>query len=470
MQRIKIIQKEKSYTVFAEKGTPLSRVIAENTHSFPHLCGGKGICGKCKVKVDGKDTLSCRYIIEKDITAEIDGEEEILSFPQQNGAPAEGELCLCFDIGTTTLALCLARTDEEKIVKTLHRNNPQRKYGADVMSRIEFALKGGADILQREIISALKEMTEELFAIYPTEKSLPLYISGNTVMLHLFFGADCTKMGTSPYTPAFLESREISGNAIGLEKISKVISLPNISSFMGSDIVAGINLIGMPQNNEHYLFVDLGTNAEIALLNRNKILCTSAAAGPCFEGANISRGMSAVKGAVYAVESDGKVHTVGGENAKGICATGLIDAVSFLLTKGIIDSTGYMECEKQEIAENVCITAEDVRQFQVAKSAVRSAIECLLSQAELTPDKIDKLFVSGGFAHKMNIESACRVGLFPVELKKVFFPVDNSSLRGTLKFASQGNSLSSVTDSAEYTDLSCDSLFSKLFIDNMWFN
>lgn len=351
----------------------------------------------------------------------------------------------------------------------MQRNNPQRKHGADVMSRIDFAAKGGALILQNEIRSALKEMTEELLSDLPEAKNLPLYLSGNTVMLHLFFGEDCTKMGVSPYTPSFLESKTLSGKAIGTDKIGTVISLPCISAFIGADITAGLYLIGLPEEKENYLFVDLGTNAEIALLTCDKVLCTSAAAGPCFEGANISQGMSAVRGAIYAVEKDGTVLTVGNEKAKGICATGLIDAVAFLLKKNIIDSTGYMECEKYEIAENVFITSEDIRQFQLAKSAVCSAVECLLKEVGLTPEKIDKFFVSGGFAHKMKIESAMRTGLFPKGLEGKFSPIENSAMEGTVKFSKNRSVVFSVIGKAVCTDLSSSTLFSELFIDNMWF-
>ena len=205
------------------------------------------------------------------------------------------------------------------------------------------------------------------------------------------------------------------------------------------------------------------------LYNKNTLYCTSAAAGPCFEGANITCGMSATYGAIYSFSDNGSFKTVNENSAKGICGTGLIDIIAVLLEKGIIDETGYMECEEYFIADTVKLTQKDIRQFQLAKSAVYSGISALLKEKSISFSDIEKLFISGGFSAQINIENAVEIGLLPKELKGRCKQINNSSLLGTVKYACEQNNLSVYLKNAEYIDLSVNSHFSELFIENMEF-
>ena len=447
-------------------GTILSDVLIKSGENLPHPCGGKGTCKKCLVLVNGKEELSCQYQIKSDIDVVLPENSVIFS---ETGANESGEItencCFCLDIGTTTLALALVSLDEKKIIKVKTATNPQRAFGGDVLTRIEYCNKNSVSELQTCLINKINIMIDE----FGVNRVNTMYVSGNTTMLHIFFGVDPSSIGVAPYMPIFLEGKEINGNEIGLKNIKKVISLPCMSAFVGADLVAGINYGGLPENNKYNLLVDLGTNAEIVLYNKNDVYCTSAAAGPCFEGANITCGMSATDGAIYSYSIDGSYETINNTQPKGICGTGLIDIISILLEKGIIDETGYMNCEEFFITNTIKITQKDIRQFQLAKSAVYSGISALLKEKSIFFSDIENLFISGGFSAKINIENAVKTGLLPKELKEKIVVLNNSSLLGAVKYACEQNDLSVYLNNSEYIDLSTNSLFSDLFIDNMEF-
>lgn len=452
-------------TKYVPKGTLLSDILTESGKGVEHLCGGRGTCKKCSVLVNGKEELSCQYRINSDIAVVTSYCNDIVS---ETGADEtqliSDNLCFCIDIGTTTLALALVSLDENKIIKVITHTNPQRAFGADVMTRIDYCRKNGVSALHKSIVSKVNEM----IAQFNTKNIEKLYVTGNTTMLHLFFGIDCSSMGVAPYTPTFLHGKTENGETLGVTGVKTVESLPSISAFMGADLVAGLNFADLPKQGKYSLLIDLGTNAEIILFSESSYLCTSAAAGPCFEGANISNGMSATDGAIYSYSKD-EVKTIGNIPAKGICGTGLIDIIAELLKSEAIDKTGFMECESFEISNEVCINQDDIRQYQLAKSAVYSAILTLLQTKDISFDDIEKLYISGGFSAKINIENAVRTGLLPKELSTKCIALNNSSLLGTVKFACEQNDLSEIIRNAVYVDLSANTTFSDLYIENMLF-
>lgn len=459
MRKIKIDDE----ILFADDGEKLSDILIKNGKKTAHPCGGRGVCGKCNVFVDGRKELSCQYKIHSDIEVVIPDAEEILSVTGADESERSTEnMCFVLDIGTTTLALALVSLDEKKVIRVITSTNPQRIFGADVMSRIDYCRKNGVDEIQKVLSYEINRMIEA-FEISEIDR---MYVSGNTTMLHLFLGVDCSSMGVAPYTPVFLESKLI--KAENYKSVREIITLPCISAFVGADLVAGLNLTEMPTDGKYNLLIDLGTNAEIILYSEDKILCTSAAAGPCFECANISSGMSAVDGAVFSY-GKGRIETIGNTPAKGICGTGLIDVIAELLSDGTIDETGFMECEEFEIAENVSLTQGDIRQYQLAKSAICSAVLSLMKSESIDSERIEKVYLSGGFSAKINIDNAIRTGLIPEKFKDKCIAINNSSLLGTVKYANEKNNLSALTEKAEYMDLSSDKYFSDLFIENMAF-
>lgn len=448
--------------VSVERGTALSEIL-----NIEKPCGGRGTCGKCKVRVNGVDELACQYTVASEIDVQTYERSEILS---ETGAECAGELtenlCYVLDIGTTTLALALVSLDDRKAVKVITATNPQRTYGADVITRIDHCRKHSVRELHDILVSEINRMISEL-----SVKADRMYVSANATMLHTFFGIDCSSMGVAPYTPAFLESKKESAEAIGIKGVDSVISLPSISSFVGADIVSGLHLIGLPEEGKHRLLIDLGTNAEVVLYSNRSGVATAAAAGPCFEGANISCGMSATKGAMYAFKLDygqAEYKTIADGEIAGICGTGLVDIISELLKNGIIDETGYMD-DDYALSEKVCLSCDDVRQYQLAKSAVYSAILSLMRIEGIGFEDISEMYISGGFSAKINIQSAASSGLLPRELVGKARVLNNSSLQGAIKYACEGGDLEVYTRMIKYVDLSSDPYFSEQFMENMMF-
>lgn len=448
----------------AKQGEYLSNALINAKKTVPHPCGGMGICKKCTVLVNGKKELSCQYKITEDVVVELLDEGCFLEAALKKDGHLTENVSFCLDIGTTTLALALVSQDEKKIIDVKTAPNPQRKFGADVISRIAYCKENGVQNLQECLVEAVNS----LISSFNLNTVRDLFVAGNTTMLHTFFGVDCSSLGTFPYTPGFVDSKTEQAEALGIACVERVISLPCISAFIGADIVAGLNLIKKEKTKKYSLLLDLGTNAEIVLFSENKFYCTSAAAGPCFEGVNISQGMGATNGAIYSYK-DGVASVIGNTVAKGICGTGLIDIIAELLKKGEIDESGFLEAEEVEIANGVFIERNDVRQYQLAKSAVYSAIKVLADTVKLSLEDIEELYVSGGFSAKLNVENAAFTGLLPQELKGKCVFLNNSSLLGTVRYACEGGTLECFTKKAEYVDLSANDLFSKEFLKNMNF-
>ena len=457
----------------ASQNENLRDFLIKNGFYVNSPCGGNGTCGKCIVKVNGENVKSCDYVIGSDISVAIPEREEIVS---NSGLPEttddlknNNECILCLDIGTSTLALARIYATDGKIIKAITKTNPQRTFGADVISRIDYCNKNSVKPLKDILISCINEMIEEL----GVEKPCPLFVSGNTCMLHFFFGEDASSLGAYPYTPVFLDSKSSSGNTLGLKNISLVKSLPCISSFVGADLVAGLNAVDIPQDDKFNLLIDLGTNAEILFFSRDRLISTSAAAGPCFEGGNISCGMSASDGAIYSFSIDEKGNknhkTIGSSSPKGICGTALFDIVSELLKKHLIDETGYMPEGSFKIAEDITFSQKDVRQFQLAKSAVYSALATLMKLENITFNDIERLYVSGGFSQELNIGNAILTGLLPEEFKSKTITLNNTSLEGTIRYSLNEENPLKRFESVKYIDLSLNNEFSESFLNNMEF-
>ena len=255
--------------------------------------------------------------------------------------------------------------------------------------------------------------------------------------------------------------------------------LPGISTFVGADIVSGIVACGMDESEEICILVDLGTNGEMAIGNRDRILSASTAAGPAFEGGNISCGIPGIPGAVCSVEiEDGKakVQTIGGSPASGICGTGVLEVVYELLKEELIDETGLLDDDYFDdgfpVAEGVVFTGKDVREVQLAKSAVRAGMEVLIEAYGTDYDHIGKLYLAGGFGQKIDLEKAVGIGLLPEELLDRMYPVGNSSLAGAVMAARDPAILERMAETAlrsEETALAESPLFSDLYMDHMFF-
>lgn len=452
--------------VSAKRGELLATVLIRAGIPHPHPCGGTGQCGKCTVTVDGEPRLSCQYRLTHAVDVRVAEEANIAISPlaaeRMDDAPATA---LALDIGTTTIALATLSPREHKMLRTLTFNNPQRRFGADVISRIDYAM--AHDVL--EMATPLRDAISAQIAtlLSPGQASFDvMHVAGNTTMLHILLGIDPSPMGTAPYTPFFLDEKRLPAAAYGIRGVRELHLLPSISAFVGADLVAGLCLVGRP-TAQYRLLLDLGTNAEILFIGKDKILATAAAAGPCFEGASIACGMSATAGAISAYSERG-LETIGHTPPVGICGTGLVDVIAYLRRHEIIDETGYM-AKDFPLCTGVRLTPGDVRQYQLAKAAVCAAILTLMQKAGIDFTAIERVCVAGGFSAKLSIENAAATGLIPRELQDRCTDLGNSSLAGTIKAACTGCDLASLIRGAEYIDLSADATFSAHFIANMGF-
>ena len=478
-------------------------------------CGGKHRCGKCLVRIikgrvknillneknsPGKDlpkdiVLACGSVPETDIVLEPVSENayeggvyEQISAENKNYEKKELRAGIALDIGTTTVSARLVDLDTGAELDTYSALNKQRVYGADVMSRIGAAREGKT----RELFTIINNQTREILAGFMEKFGLEsienLTVAANTTMLHLFVNENPSGMGEIPFKPVFLEERKYNGVDLDLPAGSIYI-FPSISAFVGADIVSGLTAINIMDSSETVFFIDIGTNGEMALLHNGKLHCTSAAAGPALEGAEISCGVGSILGAINKVEwTDGKLNyeTIGGNEPIGICGCGLIDAMALMLDRGIIDETGAFtddDCEAFSIAPGVSITNRDVRQYQLAKSAILSAIRIVFENAGVKLDEAKKIYVAGGLGFYIDRNSAVRSGLLPDEFLDRIEVCGNTSLKGAVKALMQPAVLSGgsageksldmicreIVKTSHVLDLASDPAFMDAFAENMIF-
>lgn len=421
-----------------------------------HVFNAQHDCSKCTVK-------NCPRRVK-----DAGGKFDILS---DHGQTAVYQGCaLCVDIGTTTIAAVLI--DKGREIQVFRSLNPQRRFGADVLSRVEAAERGRLKELHQLIVFELAKFVSQ-------SKKTPdkIVISANTAMVHMLMGWSCSGLGAYPFSPVSLETVHTDLKALGGSMEIPITIIGGISAFVGGDIASGLYSCGMTDKNVPALFADLGTNAEIALGNAKRLLVTSAAAGPAFEGGGISCGCGSVPGAICGVDlKTGSIRTIGDKPPIGICGTGIIELVSEMLDLGIADKTGLICKEYFEtgypVAKDIKFTQKDMRAFQTAKSAVISGIETLLNEYGITIDNIKTVYLSGGFGNGLDLAKAENTGLLPKGTAEKASVIGNSSLGGAVKYSGEKNAESAIKHMKTISDdilLGKSEYFSKRYIENMNF-
>ncbi|MCL2841020.1 MAG: ASKHA domain-containing protein [Defluviitaleaceae bacterium] len=448
----------------------------------PAPCGGKGICGKCIVIVEGKKCLACQTAYDESMTnIEVEGAKKMLvvsDYVEMMGIDNDDispPYVLAIDIGTTTLAFELLSMSGAK--KAVYSSiNSQHVFGADVVTRISKALEGNAAKLNAYIIEDISTGIAEIIKIadIKREEISRIGIVGNTTMLHLLRNLPCDTLGVYPFTPVTLAAHRQDFDGID------TLILPGISTFVGADITAGISFCRWGKTDNASLLIDLGTNGELALFTQDKILVTSTAAGPAFEAGNISQGVGSISGAIarvnYLPKSNVFIYETVGESLKdnpvGICGTGVIDITAELIRHNLVDETGRLEDESDGvmITKDIAFTQKDIREVQLAKSAVRSGIEILLEEAGLKYEDISKVFLAGGFGYHINVASAATLGLIPAPLKNKVQAIGNAALGGcakTLLNPASEQALDIITATAKEINLATHPRFNTLFMEYM---
>ena len=495
--KVKLYKQGEATEHIVEEGQNLLQLIQDNDVEISAPCGGQGTCGKCKVEVknDGHVT-SCLYEVHKDIDVILPEELEmrilssqyeltktVWSNPGKSADLAPLPYGLAVDIGTTTMAFYIVNLLFGTVVDVKTAINPQSKFGADVISRISYGAENenGVKNLQSVLINSINKTINE----YCEESGIAfddfvkVSIVGNTTMLHNFMGVDALPIAHAPFTPVFTEVKKMTAKEIGIKihEDGEVVLSPSKSGYVGADIVAGMASLDTTKIGKKYLFIDIGTNGEMALVTPDKILACATAAGPAFEGANISHGMAATIGAISKVSKDG-YEVIGNVEPIGICGSGLIDIVANMIDKEVLGMEGNISEDfvitnpNTSEKTNVLLTQQDVREVQLAKSAIASGINRMLSIGGVEVEDLDNIYLAGGFGNYINVESAVRIGLLPnVPLEK-YVQIGNTAGTGAvLALKSEGfmKEQEELIKKMEYIELSTDDEFSMEFAMNMFF-
>lgn len=454
------------------------------------------------------------------------------------------ELTAACDIGTTTVVCHLLSLKTGRALVTTAYPNIQRSYGADVISRIEAAKSDKLEEMRAAITGQIQQMINECLSRCGRENGRirKLVIAGNTVMCHLFTGLSPESIGRAPFMPQEYFGRNYKGGELGFANVDDIYIMPAVSGYVGGDITSDMLYIDMykttaciqntgvsksdttgqdiltanelqqnrlehdkqdtgkfVQREKEMLILDIGTNGEMVLGKSNDYTCCATAAGPAFEGAEIELGMSAVSGAISRVwiENDQiQVEVIGADRekgqtatAKGICGSGLIDALCVFLSLGLIDETGRIKTHRQvsykyhrylgdDEEENDCIfltdevyiTQDDIRKLQLAKGAVAAGIAVLMRARGLKCDDIGQVFIAGGFGSVLDKHSAAGIGMIPAELVDRTVAIGNAAAGGAMIAATNPNAekrLDEIAKSMKYIELSSDKNFSDEYIRQM---
>lgn len=512
---IEVCSSEGVRRILLEEGESLMNALLREGYYMSAPCGGKGRCGKCGIQVlageapvcpeDEKQftekeladgwRLSCRLYPSEDLKIAFgqndESQFEILSDSGQEETEtdaADEAYEIAIDIGTTTLAMELLGKTSGKRIHTVTCINSQRAYGADVISRIQASVEGRKEELQQSIrqdlLKGMRKLTKES-GISLKEVSR-ISIAGNTTMGHLLMGYDCSTLGVYPFEPVnidFIKAgfEEILGSN---ECDAQVVLLPGISTYVGGDIVSGLFACGFDQNEEICLLVDLGTNGEMALGNRDRILVTSTAAGPAFEGGNIDWGTGSVAGAICSVKiENGKaeVKTIQDKPPVGICGTGVVETAMELVKAEIVEDTGLMDEEyfedgfplaKTEDGRTIVFTSKDVREIQLAKAAIRAGAETLILRYGVKKEQIARVYLAGGFGYKLDKNKAIAIGMLPEEFGGRIETVGNSSLSGAAAYLKKEDGethIKQLIETSAEINLSADKEFNEFYMDYMMF-
>lgn len=404
---------------------------------------------------------------------------------------------IAFDIGTTTVAAARSDLPSRSVLRTLSSPNPQSKWGADVVSRVE-AVRRDPDLLtalHKSIIDECNSMIESLGPPYPSA----ITAAGNTVMEHIFLNVSPASFAAAPYRPVFMEARRAAASEVGLKAApgAPLYLFPSIGSFVGGDAVAVILSLGLGKAAEAALAIDIGTNSEIILSSGGTLWATSAAAGPAFEGGGIRQGMIAGPGAIESVSIEGdrvSISVIGGVKPKGICGSGLIDAASSLLKSGVMERSGRI-LGRDEVRTNLSeriredesgnsfilyrgagveigVSQADVRALQAAKAAIKAGISVLLKKAGVDSSMIERVYLAGAFGSKLSPSSLAGIGgIDPLWMDRVEFSGD-AVLDGALKalWDEDGKAKAEeIARGAKYVPLSGSAHFEREFIRDMDF-
>lgn len=502
--QVDILLEPAGRTLSVEDGSPLQDELFAQGVEFP--CGGRARCRGCRVRLvagqaapTAEDVarftsselqegwrLACRLRASGPMTLEL-AQWETLILGDDSALPVSPRqgLGIAVDVGTTTVVAQILDLQSGRVLGVRASVNPQARFGADLMSRVDY---GSAPAGQRKLTEVIRaqigRMAGELvagIAEAPPSALKEIVLVGNTVMHHLFSGLPVVTLGQHPFDPAdpglqSFKVTDLGWSADGISSSARVCFLPCLGSFVGSDILAGILATRLHLQSQPGVLIDLGTNGEIVVGNRDRMVCASTAAGPAFEGARIVMGMRAATGAIAEVQiRNGALccHVIGGGPARGLCGSGLVDAVACALDLGIIQPNGRLfQGLPLRLEDTIELSQCDIRELQLAKGAIAAGIQILAQQWGVEVAELAPICLAGAFGNYINRASAKTIGLLPFPPDRVT-PSGNTALLGAkmalLRVWGPDLDFKDLRRRVEHVSLHHDALFIDRYIAEMNF-
>ncbi|MFX1509487.1 MAG: ASKHA domain-containing protein [Promethearchaeota archaeon] len=417
------------------------------------------------------------------------------------GDARENVYGVALDIGTSKIVGSLYSLTSGDLLRTEGIENPQLRFGEDIMSRLSYAgvSQQTRKELQNAVIEGVNSILNSLVASgFSLDRIYELVVVGNTVMTSLFLGLDTTHLAYGPFVPPFRGPIEVAADQLNLiiPPQSIIHVLPNIAGYVGADAIADIIATGLHTNQAPCLLIDIGTNSEVILGNKDRISATSCAAGPAFEGAQIEHGMKAVSGAIERVtyNSDSgqfNLTTIDNKTPNGICGSGVVDVIAELAHAGFISSKGRFTSQAQSLIVTkgklkaitlfkgtskkkrfaITISEQDISNLLLAKAAIQTGYSLVLQHQQLSPADLNHVFIAGAFGNYLNMTNAQRIGLIPpVPLDRVSF-IGNAALSGAqmaLLSMSHREQAISLARSVKFVDLARHPDFSQTYAASLF--
>ncbi|MBI5234809.1 MAG: DUF4445 domain-containing protein [Deltaproteobacteria bacterium] len=408
---------------------------------------------------------------------------------------------IALDLGTTTVVCAAMTLNDREVIGRQARPNPQSAWGADVVARMS-ALKADA-----ELLPAMSELTvgvcNEMIRSFASPAEMDeIVVAGNPVMQAILLRVSPLSLALPPYRPPFKEAQRVQADRFGFDTRTGagLYVFPQIGGFVGGDAVAvalSLNMGKRHNADNAVIAIDIGTNSEVILSAGEKLFAASAPAGPAFEAAGARCGMIAQAGAMQGVSITGDrvtLDVIGNVAPKGICGSGLVDAVAALLDRGVIAPSGRIK-DKDEIPDNlsgrikkdgeanafvlhrgasgdICLFQEDIRALQNAKAAIRASISMLMLKAKISPGRVEKIYISGAFGSNLKSASLSRLGIIDPLWRDIVSPVGDAALDGAMMALGSDpakKEAERIAEDAKFVALSGSAQFEREFISNMTF-
>ncbi|NLL94482.1 MAG: DUF4445 domain-containing protein [Thermoplasmatales archaeon] len=464
-----------------ESGTLISDAASAAGVEIKLPCAGRGRCGRCGVTIGetrGERVLACQHRIEADMTVWIPTPEDRgkvvavrdhREIALDDRTPISTGKGVAIDIGTTTIALEIVDMDKALGLYSSSTENRQVERGEDILSRLQYAEEGGTAELRELVVASVNDLLYT--CVGGTKDVSHVWVSGNTVMQEIFAGNDPSYLRRPPYMPENPVPSMAPGHGLELPEGCGFSFSPSPASFVGGDVMGGIVFSGMDRSDGMCLLIDVGTNGEVALGNREAMVVCSSSAGPAFEGAYLKSGMVSRTGAIDSVRIiDGvpSYTVIGGADPEGICGSGVIDLVAQLSGGGLVDKKGSFTSKaalvdgRYEVAPGIGISEDEIKNIILTKAAVFSAARTLVRSLGIAFGDLEKVYIAGGFGFFIDLASAVSIGMFPDVPRERYEYLGNASLgasRSALLSKGFRDRLDSLIGRTAYVDLSSDPAF-----------